>query len=199
MKSLSKLFLLILAATLMTFKIPSAGAEDTVNSNITGLSGFTRKLEPDKLLTSGGIRVKSGGDVTLEPEFGVSHVAHHREVGSGYDDITHKVHAQAGGKVNLTDKFYLGFATKLPIYNYEATEGRTPGGAATPSTPGKHDYEIMRLSPENLTWTGELGVHLRQRIDLNLYYDQNILKGPLQPGIKSEEEVFGTRFIMRFK
>jgi hypothetical protein len=182
---------------LLSSGVVSAVEDEPLSRTIPALSGFSRKLEPDKLLTSGGLAVKSGPALTVEPEVGVSHTTHQRELGSGYEDITHKLHAQAGGKLRLSDMFYLGFATKLPIYNYGTTEGRTPGGAATPATPGRH--EILRLSPNNLTWTGELGLRLGRQIDLNLYYDQNVLKGPLQPGTKSDEEVIGTRFILRFK
>lgn len=167
--------------------------------NPSDFSGFYRKLEPDKLLTSGGMKVPSGTDVTVEPEFGVSHVKHQRELGSGYDDISHRVHALAGGKVKLSDSFYLGFATKLPVYNYGTTEGRSPGGGVTPSAQSRHDYEILRLSPNNLSWTGEVGFRLGQQLDLNLYYDQNILKGPSRKGLASDEEVIGTRFILKFK
>ena len=199
MKSVAYLMMALSIASLTALELPAAADDTPVPSYQGSLSGFSRRLEPDRFLTSGGIKVRSGDNVTLEPEIGVSHVAHQRELGSGYEDITHKVHAQAGGKLKLSDRFYLGFATKLPIYNYGATEGRTPGGSAIPSSPGRHDYEILRLTPNNLTWTGEMGVRLGQRVDLNLYYDQNIFKGPLQPGVKSEEEVFGTRFILRFK
>lgn len=162
-------------------------------------TGFVRKLEPDRFLTTGGLKVTPGTDVTMEPEFGVSHVRLERELVSGYDDITHKVHAQAGGKVKLSDNFYLGLATKLPIYNYGSTGGRSPGGVATPSTQSHHEYEILRLSPNSITWTGEAGVRLGQRFDLNLYYDKNLFKGPAQKGLVSDEEVIGTRFIFRFK
>jgi hypothetical protein len=199
MKYINQLVLLLQIAIIASSEFSMAADEQSVSHNPEGLTGFSRKLEPDRFLTTGGIKVKSGVDVTVEPEFGVSHVVHQREIGSGHDDITHKVHAQAGGKLKLSELFYLGFATKLPIYNYGATEGHTPGGSATPSAPGRHDYEILRLSPNNLTWTGEMGLHLGQLLDLNLYYDQNILKGPLQTGVKSDEEVIGTRFILRFK
>jgi hypothetical protein len=143
--------------------------------------------------------MKSEDNISVEPELGVSHISHQREAGGGLQDITHKVHARAGGKVKLSDRFYLGIATKLPIYNYDTTESHTPGGVATPALQGHHDYEIFKLTPNSLTWTGEIGFQLGQIIDLNLYYDQNVFKTPLQPGIKSEEEIFGTRFILRFK
>jgi hypothetical protein len=199
MKTITKLILVLQIAVITSSGFSIAADEQSGAHNPESITGFSRRLEPNRFLTSGGIKVKSGGEVTVEPEFGVSHVVHQREITSGHDNITHKVHAQAGGKLKLSELFYLGFATKLPIYNYGATEGHTPGGSATPSTPGRHDYEILRLSPNNLTWTGEMGLHLGQLIDLNLYYDQNILKGPLQTGVKSDEEVIGTRFILRFK
>ncbi|GAM10114.1 hypothetical protein OR1_02402 [Geobacter sp. OR-1] len=194
------LLTLLMMATLLASPYSAAADDEVTSKSQVPPATFIRRLEPDRLLTSGGMRVKPGSDVTVEPEFGVSHTVHQRETGIGRDDITHKVHAQAGGRIRLSDLFYLGFATKLPIYNYEATEGRTPGGGAAPATAAaRHEYEILKLSPENLTWTGEMGFRLGQQVDLNLYYDQNILKGPYQRGTKSGEDVFGTRFIFRFK
>ncbi len=158
-----------------------------------------RRLEPDRLLTSVGIGLKPASELLIEPKFGISHVMHQSEIGSGYDDVIHRVHAQAGGKVNFFESFYLGIASKLPIYNYEIATGRMPGGPALHPTTGRHDYELLRLSPNSITLTGEMGLQIGQQINLNLYYDQNRLKGPLQPGVTSAEEVIGTKFIFRFK
>lgn len=190
----------LLAMTIFLASMPAVAAEEE-NGPLSEAppTTFIRKLEPNRFLTSGGMKVTSGGDMAVEPEFGVSHVVHKREVGVSREDTTHKVHAEAGGRVRLSDRFQLGFATKLPLYNYGATEGITPGGSTAPGAAQRHEYEIFRLSPENLTWTGEMRFRLGQSMDLNLYYDQNILRGPYQPGVKSEEEVFGTRFILRFE
>jgi len=193
------LMLMILMAVVPVLPMAMADEGALLPRNLESLSGFARKLEPDRFLTSGGMQVKSGSDVIVEPEFGVSHVMHQRDAGSGYEDINHIVHAQAGGRVKLSDFFYLGFATKLPLYNYGKIEGDLPGVAATSSSQGRQEYELLRLSPNDLTVTGEVGFHLGQRLDLNLYYDQNLLKGPTQPGVSSQEEVIGSRFILRFE
>jgi hypothetical protein len=199
MKHLAMLSTTIFMASLWVVDL-SIAAEGTASPGSSGSSNvFRKKLEPDKLLTTGGVKVQSGDDITVEPEFGVSHTVHERTLGSGLEDKTHKVHAQAGANIKLSDRFFLGFATKLPVYNYGATEKQSIDGTTTSSSPGRHEYEILHLSPNNLTWTGEMGLRLGQFIDLNLYYDQNIIKEPLQPGVKSEEEVIGTKFIFRFK
>ncbi len=178
----------------------SVAAEDAIPLKGPGSHSFVgRKLEPDRLLTSGGIGLKAADEVLIEPKFGISHVVQLRDIGSGYDDIIHRVHAQAGGKLNLFENFYLGIASKLPLYNYEIATGSMPGGTSLHPPTGRHDYELLRLSPNNLTWTGEMGFHIGRKIDLNLYYDQNQLKNPVQPGVTSEEEVIGTKFILRFK
>jgi hypothetical protein len=57
-----------------------------------------RFFDPDRLLTTGGLIYKSGGDVALEPQFGFGHAAWEREITGGHDEVIHKVHAQAGGK-----------------------------------------------------------------------------------------------------
>lgn len=174
-----------------------AKCADLGQNQLTGGTAV-RKLEPDKMLTSGGIKGVTEGDLSVQPEFGVSHTVHQREVAPSHDGITDKIHAQAGGRVKFSDMFYLGFATKIPIYNYGKTEARTPGGSTT-STSSKHEYEILRMSPNNLKLTGEVGVKLGPLVDINMYYDQNTLTSPTQPGTSSDEQVIGTKFIFRFK
>lgn len=193
---MTALGLLLLLAGSQT---PLAAEYGSLQKGSVDSTGLGRRLEPDRFLTSGGIGFKAASDVKLEPKFGLSHVMHQRELGSGYDDVIHRVHAQAGGKVYLFESFYLGIASKLPIYNYEIATERTTGGPALHPATGRHDYELLRLSPNSLTWTGEMGLQLGRKVDLNLYYDQNRLKGPLQPGVTSAEEVIGTKFIFRFK
>lgn len=156
-------------------------------------------FEPDRFLISTSNDAEKGGkDLVLSPEVGLSHTVRDREKPGMGDNVTHKVHAQAGGRFSLYDRFYLGFATKLPIYNYEAASGQSATGGVLPVGQGRHDYELLRLSPENLTVTGEVGCRIGKDLHLNIYYDQNRYKMP--GSVRgAEEDVFGTKVIFRFK
>jgi len=161
--------------------------------------GIRQVFEPDVVLTTAGLGLKSGGSVLFSPQFGVGHVTQQRELGRGYEDVLHRLHARAGGTLHLSDSIYLSAATKIPLYNYEFTDLRTTGGATFLSGSGKHDYELFRLPAATLTWSGEMGVKLGRRVDFNLFYDQNLLKEQWMSGATQQEEVIGTRFIIRFK
>lgn len=173
---------------------PSPGVATKAGTG-SGISTF----EPDRFLISPNGEASNRADLVLSPEVGISHTARHREQPGGFDNITHKLHAQAGGRVSLYDRFYLGFATKLPIYNYEAARAESPSGASPQLLAPRHDYELLRLSPDNLTMTGEIGYRIGQRLHLNIYYDQNRYLNPTAAKGSQDEEVFGTRLIYRFK
>jgi hypothetical protein len=191
---------ILLSLSIAVSPLPSGAAEEAPPPGLYdkgGPFGF-RSLEPDRFLITGGTEQPTDNGVSVVPEVGLSHTVRERESGIASDNILHKVHAQAGGKIGFQDHFYLGFATKLPIYNYEATEKRSPGGSS-PETSGRHDYEILKLSPENLTWTGEAGYNINQSLKLNIFYDRNRFDSPMATGNARDEEVFGTRFEIQFK
>jgi hypothetical protein len=162
-------------------------------------SGIKRLFERERLVTSGGLALKPSSDIELIPELGVGHLAKEREAGKGYDDTLHTVHAEAGGRISMYDRFYLGFATKLPVYNYENSQRRSDGVPTSRTTVGRHDYEILRLSPNNVNMSGEMGMRLGSRLDLNLFYDQNTVRSPSGSSGSRDEEMIGTRFIIRFE
>jgi hypothetical protein len=189
-----------LIVTVMIMIGADASADESAGANAaakTAIPACVGTFEPDRFLLSTGS--EHGSDrVVLSPEVGVSHTVREREQPGNIDSITHKVHAQAGGRVSLYGRFYLGFATKLPIYNYEATNGDSAAGLIQKQTQARHDYELLRLSPDNLSMTGEVGYSIGQRLHLNIYYDQNRYNNPAVRGCK-DEDVFGTRMIFRFK
>jgi hypothetical protein len=157
----------------------------------------TRKFfDPDRLLTTGGVKYEGVEGFTIEPLVGVGYTAREREIRGGLDEAIHKVHAQAGGKIDLAKTLYLSAAAKIPVYTYGLTDSRT-GFGAPQGAQSRHEYDFTRLSPSTLSWTGEMGIHLGLGADLTIYYDQDLLKG-YQPGL-TQEERFGTRIIFRFK
>ena len=158
----------------------------------------TRKFfDPDRLLTTGGVKYKGAEGVTIEPQIGVGYTARERDIKGGFEESIHKVHAQAGGKIDLAKTLYFSAAAKVPVYTYGLTGSST--SFVSPQVPAsRHEYDFTRLSPSTLSWTGEVGVHLGLGADLTIYYDQNLFNS-YQPGMTQQEERFGTRIIFRFK
>jgi len=158
----------------------------------------TRKFfDPDRLLTTGGVKYEGVEGFTIEPLVGIGYTAREREMRGGLDEAIHKVHAQAGGKIDLAKTLYLSAAAKIPVYTYGLTDSRTGFGAPQGAL-SRHEYDFTRVSPSTLSWTGEMGIHLGLGADLNIYYDQNLFNS-YQPGLTQSEERFGTRIIFRFK
>ncbi|KAF0216929.1 MAG: hypothetical protein FD174_3484 [Geobacteraceae bacterium] len=189
--------LVTLLMTVLTFT--AAYAADLGTPSLTDDISARKYFDPDRLLTTGGVQYKSGRDVTIEPQFGFGHAAWEREAKSGYDEVIHKVHAQAGGKIDLFQRFYLSAAAKVPVYTYEFASHRIAGTTLSQSGSSRHGYDFLHLPGGNLSWTGEMGVRLGKKVDLNLYYDQSILdvyQGG--SGLSRPEDRFGTRIIFRF-
>lgn len=158
----------------------------------------TRKFfDPDRLLTTGGVKYKGLEGITIEPQIGVGYTARERDIKGGFEESIHKVHALAGGKIDLAKTLYFSGAAKVPVYTYGLTDSST--SFVSPQVPAsRHEYDFTRLSPSTLSWTGEVGVHLGLGADLSIYYDQNLFNS-YQPGMTQQEERFGTRIIFRFK
>jgi hypothetical protein len=149
-------------------------------------------------MTSGGLRFESGGMI-FEPLLGIGYSKHEREQAAGYDEATHKLHAEAGGRVNLSKRYYLSATAKLPVYTYETSSQRQIAPSFLHMETTRHGYDFLNLPGQRLTWTGEVGIRLGRRTDLNIFYDQSLLDGYItgsRPG--SSEERFGTRIIFRF-
>ena len=124
---------------------------------------------------------------------GLGYSSMERDIPGGSEEATHRVHAQAGGRLSLAQKVYLSAAAKLPVYTFEKVGSFTGQDVAT-----RQGYDIARTFRNPLTWTGEVGVHLSSRADLTVYYDQGSVSGLLSGGVQ-QEDLVGTRIIWRFK
>lgn len=183
--------------TMLTFT--AAYAADLGTPNLTDTISTRKFFDPDRFLTTGGVQYRSWQDITIEPQFGLGHRAWEREIKSGYDEVIHKVHAQAGGKIDLFRLFYLSAAAKVPVYTYEFTGQRIGGTTLSQTDSSRHGYDFLRLPSANLSWTGEMGIRLGKKVDLNLYYDKStfdVYQGG--SGLSRPEDRFGTRIIFKF-
>jgi len=153
----------------------------------------TRFFDPDRFLTTGGVRYSAASDLTLEPELGVGYRASERDLPGGAEESIHRVHAQAGWRLSLADTLYLSAAAKLPVYSYQSQ-----GSYGGQNLGSRQGYDLVRSFRGVPSWTGEVGLHLSQRADLTLYYDQALAPGGV-PGMNPQEERVGTRIIWRFK
>ncbi|WP_236026431.1 hypothetical protein [Geomonas azotofigens] len=154
-------------------------------------------FDPDHFLTNAGLRYSPSYQLTLEPELGVGYRGTGQELHGGIEQSTHRLHAQAGWRLSLSESLYLSAAAKFSIVTV-ATKGlaggqELGGRLETGYRPG-YDFTLGRAP----RWTGEVGVHLTPRTDLMLYYDQDPAGGWSSTGQHQEERV-GTRFIFRFK
>jgi hypothetical protein len=153
----------------------------------------TRFFDPDLLLTTGGVRFSTAGDVSIQPELGVGYRESEREFSGGIEESIHHVHARAGWRFSLYDTLYLSAAAKVPLLTVE-TAGRYTGQ----DLGTRRGYDFTRTFRTTPTWTGEFGLHLSSWTDFTLYYDQSPVTGWLTGGPQQEERI-GTRMIFRFK
>lgn len=142
-------------------------------------------------LTTGGEGAGTPG--SWEPQVGISHAGREDEGGAGLKQTTHRIHGEAGGKLNLLDNVSLTAVAKIPLYTHE-----TRSGEFTSAEEGRVSTELMR-KPGNISWRSELGVSLGKGMNLNLFYDQSTFGRVDRPGVDEREEKFGTRFIIQFK
>ena len=150
-------------------------------------------FDPDRFVTTGGVRYLASPRLTLEPELGVGYRGVAREFAGGLEESTHRLHAQAGGRLSLAETLYLSAAAKLPVYTFEKT-----GGWGGQDLAIRQGYDFAHPLRAPLTFTGEFGLHLSTRTDLQLYYDQSSASGWWSGGPQQEERI-GTRIIWRFK
>ena len=153
-----------------------------------------RFFDPDRLLTTGGVRYSAAKNLTLEPEWGVGYRAMERELSGGIEESTRRVHAQAGGRLSLADTLYISAAAKLPVVTFESADRFSGQELGT-----RQGYDFARPFRNTPTWTGEVGIHLAPKADLTLYYDQSPVSSWLSGGRAQDEERIGTRIIFRFK
>jgi hypothetical protein len=152
-----------------------------------------RFFDPDRYLTTGGVKYYAASDLTLEPELGVGYRAQERGLPGGAEESIHRVHAQAGWRISLADTLYLSAAAKLPVYSYQSS-----GSYWGQDLGSRQGYDLIRSLRGVPSWTGEVGMHLAGQADLTLYYDQGVIAAGV-PGVGQQEERVGTRIIWRFK
>jgi hypothetical protein len=154
-----------------------------------------RFFDPDRLLTTGGVKYQAADQLSLEPELGLGYRATDRDFLGGIATSSHYVHAQAGWRLSLADTLYVSAAAKLPVLTIESA-GRYNGQ----DLGTREGYDFTHPLRNNLNWTGEMGIHLTSWTDLTLYYDQSPVSTWLTgPGGRQLEERVGTRIILRFK
>lgn len=132
-----------------------------------------------------------GAKPLLEPQLSVSHEAREADVGVGGRQTTHRVHGEAGGKLNIGGDVSLTTVARIPIYTHETT-GSMKG------TDGVSSSELLK-NTGRFSWRSELGVPLQEGVNLNFFYDNTTFGRIDKPGIDEKEEKFGTRFIFKFK
>jgi hypothetical protein len=156
-------------------------------------------FDQNRFLSTGGLKYEAIPSFTLEPQVGVGYEKLEVETGSGFAEVFHKIHAQAGGRLDLPGMLYFSAAAKLPVYTYEMIGHRSGGDDSFQYTIGRQNYDLFRHLGETFSWTGEVGIRLGLGTDFGIFYDQTPFSGSLGGSPSSQmEEKFGTRFIFHF-
>lgn len=156
-------------------------------------------FDTTRFLTNAGLSYSASSALSLEPELGVDYRGTGEELHGGFEQSTHRLHAQAGWRLSLAESFYLSAWAKLPMVTVEQ-KGVIAGEelGVRPEVGSRTGYDFIHPGRTSVRWTGEVGIRLLPRADLTLYYDQNPLDG--SPFMRQhEEERIGTRFIIRFQ
>lgn len=151
----------------------------------------------DRFLTSAGMSFAPAPELTLEPELGIGYRGAGQELHGGIEQSMHRLHAQAGWRLSLSQALYFSAAAKFSMLSVE-TRGIAAGEefGVRPESGYRNVYEFTPGRAPR--WTGELGLHLTPRTDLMLYYDQEPVTG-WSYSRQQQEDRLGTRFIFRFK
>ena len=88
---------------------------------------------------------------------------------------THRIHGEAGGKLNLFGDVSLTAVAKNPVYIYGVTGNTNVADSASSS-------ELLK-NTGRLSWRSELGVPLGEGVDLNLFYDHSTFGKIDRPGV----------------
>jgi hypothetical protein len=191
---------LLCALPALVFLARFACGADLGTPRLSDSIATQRYFDLDRFLTSGGLKYEAAPSFNLEPQFGVGYEKLELETGDGSGEVFHKLHAEAGGRLNLSGMLYFSAAAKIPVYTYEMTGRRSAGDDSFQYSAGRQSYDLFSRSREGLSWTGEVGIHLGLGADLNIFYDQTPFSGSLggsRPG--QMEEKFGTRIIFHFR
>ena len=157
-------------------------------------------FDPDRFLTTGGVKYEASPSFSLEPEVGLGYERLGKELGSGYDEVVHKVLARAGGRLNLASTIYFSASAKLPVYTYQLEDRRIGGDLSFMAPVTHNDYDLLRRPGGNLGWSSEAGIRLGGQTELNIFYDQTPFTGFVGGSPYGQtEERFGTRFMFHFK
>jgi hypothetical protein len=159
-----------------------------------GTPRLTEPLQQEKFFNPERLSLPGSANTNaplLEPQLAVSHVAREDEMGHGVMQTTHRVHGEAGGKLNVLGDVSLTAVAKIPVYIYGVTGNANIADGASNS-------ELLK-NTGRISWRSELGVPLGEGVDLNLFYDHSSLGKIERPGVDEREEKFGTKFIFRFK
>jgi len=110
--------------TLLVF-IFCVGLTPALYATDLGTPRLTEPLQQEKFFNAERLAVQ--GNVNdkpqlLEPQLAVSHDAREDEVGLGMMQTTHKVHGEAGGKLNFLGDVSLTAVAKIPVYIYGVTD-----------------------------------------------------------------------------
>jgi len=191
--------ILLCALPALIFLARFACGADLGTPRLSDSIATQKYFDPDRFLTSGGLKYEAAPSFTLEPQLGVGYEKLEMETGSGSGEVFHKLHAEAGGRLNLPGMLYFSAAAKIPVYTYEMTGRRSAGDDSFQYKSGRQSYDLFSRSGESLSWTGEVGIHLGLGTDLNIFYDQTPFSGPLGGNRAGQvEEKFGTRLIFHF-
>lgn len=150
-------------------------------------------FDPERMLTTAGVKYSPAYDLTLEPELGLGYRELERDLVGGMEESYQQLHAQAGWRLTLAETLYLSAAAKLQVLTVESV-----GRATGQELETRYGYDFTHPLHNALNWTGEIGLRLSRWTDLNLYYDQTPVTGWLPDGRQQEERI-GTRIIWRFR
>ena len=190
---------LLYAQLVLVFLARIAYGADLGTPRLSDSFETQKYFDADRYLSSGGLKYEPAPSFTLEPQVGVGYEKLEMETSGSIGEVFHKVHAQAGGRLDLSRMLYFSAAAKLPVYTYEMTGRRGGGDDSFQYTVGRQSYDLFSRSAESLSWTGEVGIRLAPGTDLNLFYDQTPFAGSLGGSRSGQmEEKFGTRIIFRF-
>lgn len=186
---------------LVLLLVGSAAAADLGTPRLSAELPERKLFDADQFLSAGKVTLGATQTFSLTPEVGLGYFSLGRELKGGIAESLHQVHARAAGRIDLFDLLYLSGAAKLPVYTYDVQDRRLAGISTSSQPLTREQYDLLQSPGGKLSWSSELGVRLGPRLDLNLFYDQNLLSTlPAGGGVlQQQEERFGTRFIFRFK
>lgn len=185
-----RLVLLIVCSLILHGGVEDCRAVDLGTPVLSEPLQTEKFFAPDRLTVKGEARSTSGG---WEPQVGISHSAREDDVSSTGKQTIHRIHGEAGGKLNILENLSLTAIARIPLYTHETRFE----DSAFPAD-GKVSSDLLR-NTGNLSWRSEVGVNLGAGVDINLFYDQSMFGRDVKPGVDDRDEKFGTRVIIHFK